>query len=86
MDIFMTDPGPLADIALGLQIASALAGLMAAWFWWKSAILRAPPTILDGGKNLQDFLNTVSSRNQWAAIATAISIALASGGTVLASL
>jgi hypothetical protein len=82
----MSNPEQFSEVVFRLQIASAFLGFISALLWWRSAALRAPPAICDGGKNFQEYMDKVSFRNQLAAGVTGFSIIVAAVGTLIARL
>lgn len=71
----------MTTMAFLLQCGSAIAALIAAWFWYKSSLTPAPAMTWSGIGTLQAWLDDVAAKNKRAAIYAALSAALGAVGT-----
>ena len=63
-------------ISESLSFGAAIFGVLSAFFWGWSAVLKAPQAIHDGGKNMQNFLAKIGKLNSSAAGLTAMAALL----------
>lgn len=70
----------------GLQLGSAITGLVAAALWFWSAAGKPPPMTWEGFGRLEAFLADAGQLNRWAAGATGVSMVLSAIATLFTTL
>lgn len=73
----------MTDLLLLLQLGSAGAAFIAAWFWFQSGRGKAPPDTWEGSALMPDYLNSISRNNRRGATWAGISALLAAITTLI---